>query len=203
MRKHRVFFRISRKRYLFVVEWKKERGSIMKATELITYLQEGNGEKMFSMLYIDHSLYEKQVKRYVKAIDTFINLYGDKDIEIYSTPGRSEISGNHTDHQHGKVLAAAINLDMIAIVSPCDNIIEIVSDKQHLQTIAVEELEKKEGEAGTSESLVRGVLAGFKKAGYRIGGFQGYFTSDVLQGSGLSASPAVEVRIGRIRSRLY
>ena len=150
-----------------------------KASLVIKEIQEGSYNDILKVVYIDENRIEKQPQRYVEAIEKFISLYGDQEIEIYSTPGRSEVSGNHTDHQNGEVLAAAINLDIIAVVS------------------------KNENEVGTSEGLMRGVLARFKELGYKIGGFNGYMTSDVLQGSGLSSSAAFEVMIGTILSGLY
>ena len=112
------------------------------------------------------------------------------------------MSGNHTDHQNGEVLAAAINLDIIAVVSKND-VVKVLSDDYDLKPISLDDLSKNENEVGTSEGLMRGVLARFKELGYKIGGFNGYMTSDVLQGSGLSSSAAFEVMIGTILSGLY
>ena len=173
-----------------------------KASLVIKEIQEGTYNDVLKEVYIDESRIEKQPQRYVAAIEKFISLYGDQEIEIYSTPGRSEVSGNHTDHQNGEVLAAAINLDIIAVVSKND-VVKVLSDDYDLKPISLDDLSKKEDEVGTSEGLMRGVLARFKELGYAIGGFNGYMTSDVLQGSGLSSSAAFEVMIGTILSGLY
>ena len=173
-----------------------------KASLVIKEIQEGSYNDILKVVYIDESRIEKQPQRYVAAIEKFISLYGDQEIEIYSTPGRSEVSGNHTDHQNGEVLAAAINLDIIAVVSKND-VVKVLSDDYDLKPISLDDLSKNENEVGTSEGLMRGVLARFKELGYKIGGFNGYMTSDVLQGSGLSSSAAFEVMIGTILSGLY
>ena len=173
-----------------------------KASLVIKEIQEGTYNDVLKEVYIDESRIEKQPQRYVAAIEKFISLYGDQEIEIYSTPGRSEVSGNHTDHQNGEVLAAAINLYIIAVVSKND-VVKVLSDDYDLKPISLDDLSKKEDEVGTSEGLMRGVLARFKELGYAIGGFNGYMTSDVLQGSGLSSSAAFEVMIGTILSGLY
>ena len=154
-------------------------------------------------IYVDENLLESQKERYVQAIEKFISLYGDKDIEIYSTPGRSEVCGNHTDHQNGEVLAGAVNLDIIAIVSRSDQVVKVVSDDYDIEPIDVTDLIKRDEEEGTSAGLIRGVLYRYQELGYHIGGFDAYMTSDVLQGSGLSSSAAFEVMIGTILSGLY
>ena len=173
-----------------------------KASLVIKEIQEESYNDILKVVYIDENRIEKQPQRYVEAIEKFISLYGDQEIEIYSTPGRSEVSGNHTDHQNGEVLAAAINLDNIAVVSKND-VVKVLSDDYDLKPISLDDLSKNENEVGTSEGLMRGVLARFKELGYDIGGFNGYMTSDVLQGSGLSSSAAFEVMIGTILSGLY
>jgi galactokinase len=174
-----------------------------KASLVIQDINDNNYDELIEDLYIDSQLVDYQKTRYVKAIEKFISLYGDQDIEVYSTPGRSEVSGNHTDHQHGEVLAAAINLDIIAVVAPYDTTVKILSDDYDLHGIEISDLAKREDEMGTSEGLIRGVLARYQELGFQIGGFQAYMTSDVLQGSGLSSSAAFEVVVGTILSGLY
>lgn len=173
-----------------------------KASLVIEEIKNGIYEEVFKDIYMDEDKIVKQPDRYIKAIEKFISLYGDQDIEIYSTPGRSEVSGNHTDHQHGEVLAAAINLDIISIVSKSD-VVKVLSDDYDIKEIKLDDLTKREDELETSEGLIRGVLARFKELGYNIGGFNAYMTSDVLQGSGLSSSAAFEVMIGTVLSGLY
>ena len=130
-------------------------------------------------------------------------MYGDTDVEIYSAPGRSEVGGNHTDHQHGCVLAAAVNLDAIAVVGRVDNKIKVLSDDFDIAPINLEDLEIKKAGEGTSEALIRGVCARLKELGYNVGGFNAFITSDVLMGAGLSSSAAFETIIGTIISGLY
>lgn len=125
-------------------------------------------------------------------------------MEIYSAPGRSEIGGNHTDHQHGEVLATSINLDAIAIVKKLPDMqIRLVSDGYDEIVIDGNDLSLKEEEKETTTALIKGVLAGAKERGYAVGGFQAYITSDVLIGAGLSSSAAFETVIGTIVSYLY
>lgn len=174
-----------------------------KASLVISEIQNNQYNDLLKDVYVDESLIDSQKARYVQAIEKFISLYGDQDIEIYSTPGRSEVCGNHTDHQHGEVLAAAINLDIIAIVSVNESRIKILSDDYDIQAIDIQDLAKRENEAGTSEGLIRGVCARYKELGYQVGGFDAYMTSDVLQGSGLSSSAAFEVIVGTVLSGLY
>ncbi len=174
-----------------------------QASLLIEDLKAGKLNNRFNALYLDEKRIEQQEKRYIQAIEKYISLYGDTEVEIYSTPGRSEVCGNHTDHQHGEVLAAAINLDVIAVVGKKEGSIKILSDQYDIKEIKINELDVIEGEKETSEALIRGVLKGFKNEGLHIGGFNAYMTSDVLQGSGLSSSAAFEVMIGTILSGLY
>ncbi len=142
-------------------------------------------------IYLDESKLEYQKDRYVKAIAKFEELYGESDVEIYSAPGRSEISGNHTDHQNGEVLAASVNLDAIAIVEATeDGFVKVVSGDYPMITVDVNDLAKNDAEEGTTLSLIKGVLAGIKDHGGKVGGFNAYITSDVLIGAGLSSSAA-------------
>ena len=167
-------------------------------------LQEGKYQELLKDIYVDDAVLSHQAERYVKAVEKFEELYGERDIEIYSAPGRSEVGGNHTDHQHGQVLAAGINLDAIAVVAKTeDEQIKVVSDNFNIKPISLKDLEKKAEEAGTSESLIRGVAYKLKEEGYQLGGFCAYMTSDVLVGAGLSSSAAFEVAIGTIISGLF
>lgn len=164
----------------------------------------GNYDKLLIDIYVDEKQLAYQQDRYVRALDKFEALYGDKEIAIYSAPGRSEVGGNHTDHQRGQVLACAVNLDAIGVVAArSDDQIIVVSDSFVINPVDVSDIEKKDSEEGTSEALIRGVAARFKQAGYNIGGFEAFITSDVLVGAGLSSSAAFEVLIGNILSYLY
>ena len=155
-------------------------------------------------IYVDETKLEYQKARYVKAIELFEQHYGAGEAEIFSAPGRSEVGGNHTDHQHGEVLAASINLDTIGVARKTDdNQIRIISDDYAEVVISLEDIARKEEENATTTALIKGVLAGFTDRGYRIGGFVAYATSDVLIGAGLSSSAAFETLIGTILSGLY
>ena len=174
----------------------------MKASELKSLLRAGGLEK-YSALYADIG---QQTERFLHAIDEFCKAYGeDRDISILSVPGRSEIIGNHTDHNHGKVMAGAINRDIIAIASKNDSdLIGFCSegyakDKIALSTVMDADKFKK----FTSRALIAGMAASFVKEGYKVGGFDIYCCTEVLKGSGLSSSAAFEVMIGNIINHLY
>ena len=176
---------------------------MIKATILVEELNNKKYDELLIDIYVDTNLLDYQRERYVKAINKYVSLYGDTDVEIYSAPGRSEVGGNHTDHQHGCVLAAAVNLDAIAVVGRVDNKIKVLSDDFDIAPINLEDLEIKKAEEGTSEALIRGVCARLKELGYNVGGFNAFITSDVLMGAGLSSSAAFETIIGTIISGLY
>lgn len=175
----------------------------MKTTELKAGFQSGKYAELLKDIYIDESVLEYQKGRYVKAIESFEELFGVKDVEIYSAPGRSESGGNHTDHQCGRVLAASINLDAIAIVAKKESGIVLKSEGYPMINVSLADLLPTKEEEGTSAGLIRGVAARLKEEGYEIGGFEAYVTSDVLNGAGMSSSAAFEVLIGNILSGLY
>ena len=175
----------------------------MKTTELKAGFQSGKYAELLKDIYIDESVLEYQKGRYVKAIESFEELFGVKDVESYSAPGRSEIGGNHTDHQCGRVLAASINLDAIAIVAKKESGIVLKSEGYPMINVSLADLLPTKEEEGTSAGLIRGVAARLKEEGYEIGGFEAYVTSDVLNGAGMSSSAAFEVLIGNILSGLY
>ena len=175
----------------------------MKARLLKEEFKTNKYDEMLKDLYEDASLVDYQKDRYANALDKFIELYGDENVSIYSAAGRSEISGNHTDHQHGCVLAGSINLDAIGVVARQDDVINVVSDSFNIAPIHLNDLDKKDEEEGTSEGLIRGVVSKLKELGYNIGGFKAFITSDVLVGAGLSSSAAFETIIGTIIDGLY
>ena len=148
---------------------------------------------------------EEQRARYLNALEKYESLFGGGEVEIYSAPGRTEIGGNHTDHQHGMVLAASVNLDTIAVVGANDrNTIELVSEGYAPIRIVLEDDLRIESEAyGTTAALIKGVVAGMRKHHFQTGPFKAYMTSNVLNGAGLSSSAAFETVIGVILSGLY
>ena len=129
----------------------------------------------------------------------FERQYGRAAEYIFSAPGRTELGGNHTDHQHGLVLAAAVTLDTKAAAAENnDGCIRVISEGYAPVTVRLDELEKHPEERNTTAALVRGVAAGFLRRGYGVRGFDAYIVSDVLPGSGLSSSAAFEVLIGTV-----
>lgn len=178
----------------------------MKISDFKNKLINGDYNIVFEQLYGgDKSIIERQKQRYLKAADNFIRLYPNRsNIEVYSAPGRTEIGGNHTDHQHGCVLAAAINLDIIGIVSFHDEgVIRLHSEGYPEDYVNLSDLSVNSEEKGTSASLIRGIVSGFNDNGVNIGGFDAYTVSDVLGGSGLSSSAAFEVLLGTIIDSHY
>lgn len=134
----------------------------------------------------------------------FEKAFGAKAQYVFSAPGRTELSGNHTDHQHGCVLAAAINLEMLAWVRKTDtDIIRVMSEGYPISVIDLKDMEIKEEEKNTTNALIRGVAAKFMQMGCDVKGFDAYVTSTVLPGSGLSSSAAYEVLIGTIINHLF
>ena len=171
---------------------------------LVQEFKAGQYAERLKDIYVDDAVLDYQKERYIKAIEEFEKLYGEQEVEIYSAPGRSEVGGNHTDHQYGKVLAASINLDAIAIVAKTDDsIIDIKSEGYDRIQVHLDSLQPRKEEEGRSEALTRGVAARLKEEGYIIGGFQAYATSDVLNGAGMSSSAAYEVLVGNILSGVY
>ncbi|MBO4864425.1 MAG: galactokinase [Eubacterium sp.] len=176
----------------------------MRTTDLKKYILDGQLSDRLLDIYLDSEKIEYQTERYISAVKAFEELFGEGDVCIVSAPGRTEVGGNHTDHQHGKVLAASINDDAIAVVSANDsNIIRIKSEGYDMITVSLSELEKKPEEEGTTAALIKGVIARSEELGYKVGSFDAYITSDVLGGSGLSSSAAFETVIGNILSTLY
>ena len=166
--------------------------------------QEGKYTQLLTDIYVDENVIEYQTERYIKALESFEEIFGDKEVEIYSAPGRSEVGGNHTDHQYGKVIATSINLDAIAVVAKReDDMIDLKSEGYDRISVSLTDLSPEKAQEGTTKALIEGVAAKLKDEGYKIGGFEAYVTSDVLNGAGMSSSAAFEVLIGNIISGLY
>lgn len=177
----------------------------MKTTKvLMGEFAEKKQDERLKEIYVDEQILPYQNERYQKAIQKYEELFGEGEVEIYSAPGRSEIGGNHTDHQHGEVLAASINLDAIAIVGKTEKPeIRLYSEGYQMIRVDLSDMEKKDVEEGSSVGLIRGMVYGLQKNGHKTGGFQAYVTSDVLNGAGMSSSAAFETLIGTILSGLY
>lgn len=149
---------------------------------------------------------EAQRARYAALNTAFAEALGAEAeaLEYFSAPGRTEVGGNHTDHNNGKVLAAAVNLDVIAAVKKTENgVIRLKSAGYPMDTVDTAELSVQESEKERSAALIRGVCARLKALGYKVGGFDAVTASRVLKGSGLSSSAAFEVLVVTILSHLY
>ncbi len=174
----------------------------MKANELIKLLEDGALSK-YSELYSD---VEAAKKRFITAIGEFTKTYGtEKDIALFSVPGRSEIIGNHTDHNRGKVMAGAIDRDIIAVAARNDEgVVRFRSEGYSEDKILLSDVSSPDNfKKATSRALVAGMVQGFTNKGYKVGGYDAYSSTEVLKGSGLSSSAAFEVMIGNILNHLY
>ncbi|OGU30629.1 MAG: galactokinase [Ignavibacteria bacterium GWA2_35_9] len=152
----------------------------------------------------DEKIIDYQQKRYKKLSKNFREYFREAQVRYFSSPGRTEISGNHTDHNNGVVIAASINLDSIACAAKSNSDVEIYSDGFNRPfKVSLDNLNPVDDEAGTTYALIRGIAAGLSEKGYKIGGLKACITSDVLIGSGLSSSASIEVLIGTIFNHLY
>lgn len=162
------------------------------------------GDALRSLYGADTSVIDTQKQRYAKLADEFVNSYGDKELSVFSSPGRTEIGGNHTDHNHGRVLAGAVNLDNVAIASANGtDVVRILSSGYPQFEVNLSTLAPNKDEFYTSVGLVRGICARMKELGFAIGGFDAVINSGVPKGSGLSSSASFEVLIGAIVSHLF
>ena len=174
----------------------------MTLFEVKVNIKSGKYDKDFLMLYGET---QKARVRYLEACEEFEKLYINTDnIRLFSAPGRTEVGGNHTDHQNGSVIAGGVDMDVIAIVGTNDdNIIRVKSKGYDMDVVNVGEFDICENEKGRAISLIRGVCSKFADLGFKIGGFNAYTTSNVLKGSGLSSSAAFEVLLGNIINGLF
>ena len=139
-----------------------------------------------------------QKNRYIRVLNAFGELFGEQnEISFFSAPGRSEVGGNHTDHNHGKVLAIA------AVSKNGKDVIRLKSEGYDMDMVDITDLTPKKSEYSKSKALIRGVCAGFVERGYEIGGFDAATANDVVSGSGLSSSASFEVLVGTILNYLY
>lgn len=177
----------------------------MNVNELIAAINDGTYDENLKAVYVTDKAVEEQKPRYVETLNDFGELFGyDREVNIMSAPGRTEVCGNHTDHNNGKVLAASINLDAIAVVSKNDdNIIRVKSKGHKMNVVDLDDLVPNEANFGSSTTLVQGVAATIKNLGYTVAGFDACTTSDVMGGSGLSSSAAFEVLLGSILSYMF
>ena len=173
----------------------------MNKEVLIKKISLGELDEQFGALYgASEDVMTRQRVRYENAIKRFSEIFPSRDdLRLFSAPGRTEIGGNHTDHQHGCALAAAVNLDVIAVVAFHDEgVIRYYSEGYGMTEIDLSDLSVHEEEKGRSIAIIRGIAAKFATMGVHIGGFDAYSVSDVLSGSGLSSSAAFETLVGSI-----
>lgn len=168
-----------------------------------------SARRVMARLYGDRpELCNEQVVRYSRLLDAFARRFPESattDVAVFSAPGRTEVGGNHTDHNNGCVLAAAIQLDTIAVAAPTTDGIVTIFSEGYREPFVVDtaDLEAHADERGGTNALIRGVAARLRERGFRVGGFQACVTSDVGVGSGLSSSAAFEVLVGAILSAFY
>ena len=176
----------------------------MNTRELKEAVQKGACDRSFSTLYGGENVERARV-RYASAIDTFVSIYGPKEEAfLLSVPGRSEISGNHTDHNHGRVIAASVDCDVIAVAAKePGSLVRIKSDGYKEDTVDLQNLAPESYPHFRSCALVAGMCAAFRNDGRQVGGLTAYTVSNVLKGSGLSSSAAFEVLVGTILNHLY
>ena len=167
----------------------------------------GGRDAALAALYgADPAVLTRQRQRHADALEQFERYFGPgRQVHIYSAPGRAELGGNHTDHQHGYGLAAAVMLDLIAVASPSDDGFIRVKSRgfNKLDVIDLSEEEPQDGESTHSASLIRGIAEGFRARERAVNGFDAYTASDVLRGSGLSSSAAFEMGMASIWNEEY
>jgi len=157
-------------------------------------------------LYGNHpAALEAQRMRYQRLLRRFLAAFpGDAHVSLFSSPGRTEVGGNHTDHNGGRVLAAAVDLDIAAVIAPStDGYIVIDSEGYPKIVVDMERMERIEAEKGLPAALVRGICARMSQLGYATGGFHACFASNVPNGSGLSSSAAFEMMVAAILNETY
>ena len=178
-------------------------------TQLLQTLSDGQHDPVLAALYAldgTRESLDKARARAVHVVSRFIEEFSpasDAAAALFTGPGRTEIGGNHTDHQHGHVLCGSVDLDMLACAAPNGlDVIRIRSEGYPALEVALDSLSPREDEKNTSAALVRGVAAKIAELGHTLCGFDAYVTSNVLSGSGLSSSAAYEVLIGNILNHL-
>ncbi|MDO5732893.1 MAG: galactokinase family protein [Eubacteriales bacterium] len=177
----------------------------MRLREQIEAIQNGLYDSSFGHLYGEAHVLENR-RRYLAALENYQHYFqDDEEIRLFSSPGRAEISGNHTDHQHGRVICASVDMDIVSIVRKnpdyCIHLKSEAYDK--LDRIDLHSLELQKGEREHSAALLRGVAAGFAQRNYKIGGYDSYTISNVPSGSGISSSAAFELLNIAVLDSLY
>ncbi len=176
----------------------------MQLDQFISQLKKDNHSVLRSLYGADDKAVSIQAERYEKLAKQFNSTFGNAEFEVFSSPGRTEIGGNHTDHNYGRVLAGAVNLDNIAIAAPNGTMkVRVLSAGYPQFEVDLNNLKPDSSEFYTSESLIRGISARMQELGFKIGGFDVVIDGGVPKGSGLSSSASFEVLIGAIVSHLF
>jgi len=171
---------------------------------LITRLETGTVPALEALYGNDQAVLQIQSERYLNLLNKFKSSFPASEVEVFSSPGRTEIGGNHTDHNYGRVLAGAVNLDNIAIAALNNsNKVRVASLGYPAFEVDLTNLTPESSEFYTSGSLIRGICARLKELGYKTGGFDACIDGAVPKGSGLSSSASFEVLVGAIFSHLF
>ncbi|MEE1031377.1 MAG: galactokinase family protein [Ruminococcus sp.] len=175
----------------------------MKLANVAAAVKTEKAVELLKQMYGEHRA-EANAERYEMVAEGFVKTFGDKDFDFFSAPGRTEIGGNHTDHNHGKVLAGSVHLDCVAAAAPNGtNKVTLISEtyNQHL-VIDLNDLAPTAKTTGT-EVLLKGIFAGLLEKGYKVEGFDAYTTSNVISGAGVSSSAAFEMLVCVIVDHLF
>lgn len=177
----------------------------MTATEnLLIRINDGNNDIFRDLYGTEPAELKRNADRYTALLKKFNTEFGEGEVRFYTSPGRTEIGGNHTDHNWGRVLAGAVNLDNVCIAARNDkNLIRVLSEGYPQFEVDLSFLQPDINERYTSAALVRGICSRFKESGYAVGGFDACIDGGVPKGSGLSSSASFEVLIGAILSDLF
>jgi len=175
----------------------------MKVCDTIQMLESEKSRKLMTALYGEAAV-DANIERYQNLVKSFQKKFAEEDVTLFSSPGRTEISGNHTDHNHGKVLAGSINLDCVGVAAKNDSSkVHIISETFNQSFIIdLNDLSPSDKKAGTID-LVKGLLQGFKESGYEVGGFNAYITSNVISAAGVSSSASFEMLLCSILNTFF
>lgn len=175
----------------------------MKVCDTIQMLESEKSRKLMTALYGEAAV-AANIERYQNLVKSFQKKFAEEDVTLFSSPGRTEISGNHTDHNHGKVLAGSINLDCVGVAAKNNSSkVHIISETFNQSFIIdLNDLSPSDKKAGTID-LVKGLLQGFKESGYEVGGFNAYITSNVISAAGVSSSASFEMLLCSILNTFF
>ena len=175
----------------------------MKVCDTIQMLESEKSRKLMTALYGEAAV-DANIERYQNLVKSFQKKFAEEDVTLFSSPGRTEISGNHTDHNHGKVLAGSINLECVGVAAKNNSSkVHIISETFNQSFIIdLNDLSPSDKKAGTID-LVKGLLQGFKESGYEVGGFNAYITSNVISAAGVSSSASFEMLLCSILNTFF